>query len=145
MAATNGEILLTGTAGTIWLIYVSAYGYYQYEREQEILASREKKAKLDAPTAAKKTKPTASPVAGKMETVDKALIEEKSIQEGETQQEEQKLLPNVVEKKESDNTKLGSDGQASPKYAMTTAESKPLKTGLRRFGWIFFWRTRKDN
>jgi len=141
MAATNGEILLTGAAGTIWLIYVSAYGFYQYEREQEILASREKKAKLDAATVVKKIKPIAS--VGKKETVDKALTEEKSIQEGETQQEGQEQLPNVVEKKESIKTKLGrSDGQASPKYART-AESKQLKTGLRRF--FFFWRARKDD
>ena len=141
MAVTNGEILLTGTAGTIWLIYVSAYGYYQYEREQELLASQEKKAKLDAATAIKK-KPTVS--VGKKKTFDEVLTEEIATKESGTQQEQKQQQPNFVEREESNETKNGSVDEVSPTHT-TNSESQAVKTGLPRLGWIRFWRKRRDD
>ena len=138
MAVTNGEILLTGTAGTIWLIYVSAYGYYQYEREQELLASQEKKAKLDA------AKQNPTPSVGKKKTFDEALTEEFATKGSETQQEQKQQLPTFVEREESNETKNGSVDEVSPTPTMNS-KSKPVKTGLSRLGRILFWRKRRDD
>ena len=45
MQATNGDILLAGTAGTIWLVYLTSYMYYEYEKEQEIKMAEAKRQK----------------------------------------------------------------------------------------------------
>jgi len=123
MAATNGDILLTGTAGTIWLIYLSAYMYYEYEREQEIIAAQEKKTKLEAAAAAKKKKakavvpPKVVPIAPPQESEPPAegMVGETSI----------KITP-IEEPKKLE--------------VATITDAKSLKGKKRRFARLLFWR-----
>ena len=56
MHATNGDIVLIGTSGTIALTYTAAYAYYNYENERELQAAEEKRVAL----AAKAKKPKTS-------------------------------------------------------------------------------------
>lgn len=139
MTATNGGILVAGTAGTIWLIYLSAYGYYQYEREQELLASREKKSKVDAAARAKKQRAgePAEKLSKKIlvdETTTSAALAEGFIQPTALQQEEQ--LP---EKEHSSVEDTPAD-QELKDVIEDEGTTSPKKKVKRRLGGLLFWR-----
>jgi hypothetical protein len=145
MAATNGEILLTGTAGTIWLIYISAYGYYQFEREQELLASQEKKTKLlEAAVVAKTQKPLATK---RNKNVVPPTSTEVLLEQGSPQQLEQHA--EVVKIEYSTARKEGGFEQVSPQQRQggdgRIEEATSVARRKRRLGGLFFWIKRKDD
>jgi hypothetical protein len=54
MKATNGGILITGAAGSIWLVYVAAYVYYTKELDVEMAAAEAKRQAAAAKKVLKK-------------------------------------------------------------------------------------------
>ncbi len=76
MRANNGDILLVGTAGTIWIVYLASYVYYEYEKEQEIKVAEAKRQKTVSKAKIKKI--SAKPVdIVKDEESEQAIVMEK--------------------------------------------------------------------
>lgn len=79
MQASNGDILLAGTGGTIWLIYLTSYMYYEYEKEQEIKmaeAKRQKTPPKPKKQLAPSEKPAPAPLAKDLETKSNPINEQ---------------------------------------------------------------------
>jgi hypothetical protein len=86
MQATNGGILVTGAAGSIWLVYVAAYMYYTKELDAEIAATEAKRQAAAAKKALKQK--SESDQKGKdVDTQQRKKIVKDSKKEQETKEE----------------------------------------------------------
>ena len=150
MQASNGDILLAGTAGTIWLVYLTSYMYYEYEKEQEIKVAEAKRQK----TPTKPKKEIAQPE--KQAPVERAKDPETNDNAVDVQAKLQSNLvigrdaTDTTRKSEENETIMTTDEMVTP--PIKTEASNPLieppssdssEPTSRRLGWIRFWRRKQ--
>ena len=169
MQATNGDILLAGTAGTIWLVYLTSYMYYEYEKEQEIKMAEAKRQKTPAKpkkAIAKPEKPAPAKVAkeadensasNNVETELKSdIVTDPDATDGAVKSDDvtskttnDEMVPPTVkteqstplmESRESDRSMTEKENVSSDEQL----KAKGKKKDSRRLGWIRFWRRQPE-
>jgi hypothetical protein len=171
MEASNGDILVAGTAGTIWLIYLTSYMYYEYEKEQEIKLAEAKRQK---PSTKPKKKPTptetkaleeATKINDDVIQVKTNIVNDRDTKDGMASGEEITATTDdmVTSKDITTKATLGelvspTDKTASPLIGSLASDSVMAETenpkahkqleartenNPSRLGWIRFWRRKK--